>query len=224
MSSKRWAAWVAVLVVLVLALAACGGDEDGASGSSSNQPSATPAAGMGGGLAMNPPALGVAPGGAVSSMPGCSDPNDDECPAALDLPLGGLASAGGVALNYPNTLFKATITSRAADGVLIRIEPSEANKYAELATFEVYFADSIDAALAVLTEPEVVEWAAPSLTGKVGVSRDQTSDPPVATTIGALSLADGRTVVLKATTTGKYGWDLWHRVYEGMLNSLQVTS
>ena len=53
--------------------------------------------------------------------------------------------------------------------------------------------------------------------------KDPTQDPPVNTTIGAFALPDGRAIVLKAITTGKYGWDLYTRLYEDMLNSLAVS-
>ena len=99
----------------------------------------------------------------------------------------------------------------------------ENNKFEERAVFEAYFAESVEAALSGLSEPEIADWTAAGLSGKIGVSRDQTQDPPVNTTIGAFALADGRAVVLKLTSTGKYGWDLWSQVYANMLETLTVT-
>jgi hypothetical protein len=213
--------WILLLTgLLILTLAACGGDnKDG------KKSEATPTS-ESGGTALNlgsGSGLGIQPGGSTSSgneMPGCSDPNDTECPVPLTLDLDGEASVGGVTIHYATRYFTAT-TNESGD-ILIEIAPSENNKFTEKATFQVYFAESVDAALAVLTDPITAEWKTDSLSGTIGVMKDQTIDPPVNTTVGAFALGDGRTVVLKVITTGKYGWDLYSRLYEGMLNSLVV--
>lgn len=138
----------------------------------------------------------------------------------LVMDLDGEIVAGGIGLRYPARYFNVTVGE---GDVPLTITPSENNKFAERAVFEAYFADSVDAALAVLTEPETADWTAAGLSGKIGVMRDQTQDPPVNTTVGAFALADGRAVVLKLTSTGKYGWDLWSQVYVAMLETLTVT-
>jgi hypothetical protein len=214
--------WILLLTgLLILALAACGGDnKDG------KKTEATPTSETGG-TSLNlgsGSGLGIQPGGSTSptsSLPGCSDPNDTECPVPLALDLDGEASAGGVTIHYPTRYF--TATTNPSGDILIEIAPSENNKFNEKATFQVFFAESVNAALAALTDPITAEWKTDTLNGTVGVMKDQTQDPPVNTTIGAFALGDGRTVVLKVVTTGKYGWDLYSQLYEGMLNSLVVS-
>ena len=125
-----------------------------------------------------------------------------------------------MSVRYPERYFDA---APGEGDVLFTITPSENNKFAERAIFEAHFAESVEAALAALTEPETVEWTAGALSGTIGVARDETQDPPVATTVGAFALDDGRAVVLSLTATGKYGWDLWSQVYTSMLDMLAVT-
>jgi hypothetical protein len=206
-----------------LALAACGGDnKDHHGGNDESTP--TPESG---GTVPNlntGPGLGIQAGGSTSgssSLPGCSDPNDNECPVPLVLDLDGEASAGGVTIRYPTRYFAAA--TREDGDILIEITPSENNKFPEKATFQVYFAGSVDAALAGLVDPVTAEWTTDTLNGTIGVMKDQTLDPPVNTTIGAFLLGDGRTVVFEVITTGKYGWDLYARLYEDMLNTLLVS-
>lgn len=214
--------WVWLLVgvlILALGLAACGGKSKD---SSTPEPSGTPPTPG----TFNPgnvgPTLSVNLGGG-SGLPGCNDPNDTECPSPVIMMLDQTASAGGVSLRYPSRYFKASTSSGPVGTVLIEITPSENNQYENTATFQVYFAPSIDEALAELNNPETGSWSNSTLNGTVGVVKDSTQGPQVNTTIGAFSLSDGRVIVLKAVTTGKYGWNLWARVYEDMLNSLSVT-
>lgn len=224
----RRGAWLlAGVMIAALVVTACGGDSKKTD--PTPEPSATPAAASGefspGGTGLSldagPDVAPVPTTNALSSgMPGCSDPNSDECPSPLTMDLDAAASAGGASVSYPSRYFDATT---ADTGTLITIAPSERNKFEYRATFEVYFADSVDAALAVLTDPESVPWTLGDWQGTIGVSKDTTQDPPVSTTIGAFGLADGRAIVLKATTTGEYGWDLWVLVYESMLNTLAVS-
>jgi hypothetical protein len=224
----RRGAWLLVgMIIAAWVVTACGSDSK--KSDPTPEPSATPAAtsaefspggtglslGTGSDLAPTP-----ATGALSSGMPGCSDPNSDECPTPLTLDLDAAASAGGASLSYPSRYFDA---ATADSGTLITITPSERNKFEDRATFEVYFADSVDAALSVLTDPDTAPWTVGDWQGTIGVSKDTTQDPPVNTTIGAFALADGRAIVLKATTTGQYGWDLWALVYESMLNTLAVS-
>jgi hypothetical protein len=214
--------WLLVgLAILSLGLAACGGkSKDKAS--STPEPSSTPQTGG----AFNPgsvgPDLSVDLSGG-SGLPGCNDPNDTECPSPVVMTLDQAASAGGVTIRYPARYFDAATNSGPVGTVLIEITPSENNKYEDTATFQVYFAESIDGALAELQDPETGTWSNDTLSGTVGVVKDRTQDPPVNTTIGAFTISDGRVIVLKAVTTGQYGWNLWARVYEDMLNSLSVS-
>jgi len=219
MPSIRWLRWMAVLAIVALSLVACG-DKSG------EKPKATPPATTvpanpleAGGVSLGG-STGLNPAQAISGLPGCSDPDDEACPMPLVMDLDGEIAAGGISLRYPARYFNVTVGE---GNVPLTIAPSENNKFAERAVFEAYFAESVDAALAALTEPETADWTAGDLTGKIGVVRDETQDPPVNTTIGAFALADGRAIVLKLTTTGKYGWDLWSQVYVSMLETLAVS-
>ncbi len=218
--------WYVLLMVLVLGVTACSGKTE------NNEAPAAPATAQAeqpqnaeDALNLSGPSLGVgteedAADGA--QLPGCSDPNDEECPAALQLTLDGEASADGVHINYPARYFDARTGADAPDDVLIAIEPSERNKYDERAVFEVYWAQSVEDAISVLDKPESATWQTDTLHGVIAVSKDATQDPPLTTTIGAMTTPDGRVLVLKLTTTGKYGWDLWSGVYEDMLGTLNV--
>ena len=225
---KNGLVWGIVASVLVLGMAGCGGDarenETTPPPPTSTEAPST-ATGANPSLNLSGPSLGVGvTGGATgeTSLPGCSDPNDEECPAALQLPLDGEATVDGVHINYPARYFQARTDADAPEGVLIRIEPSARNKYDERAVFDVYWADSIEDATAALESPESADWQTETLHGVIAVSKDTTQDPPVTTVIGAMTTPDERVLVLKLTVNGKYGWDLWSRVYEDMLNSLQV--
>ncbi len=216
--SRMWR-WVALLL-LVLGAAACGSDSDRPP--STAEPTAETGSSSGGvslegGLGLN---VGTG-GGIVSGLPGCADPSDDECPMPLIMDLDGEIAAGGLSLRYPERYFDA---APGEGDILITISPSENNRFAERAVFEASFAESVEAALAALAEPETAEWTAGALSGTIGVVRDEAQDPPVNTTIGAFALDDGRAVVLALTTTGKYGWDLWSQVYASMLDTLAVSA
>lgn len=219
MRSVKW--FLIVLLLLALGLAACG-DDGGDNDSNGTDPTpesteaASPALATGPDLAIG---VGNDNGPTENSLPGCSDSDAEECPNPVVMDLDATVSSGGVSVSYPERYFNATTNE---DGVLIEITPSENNKFDEEAVFEIYFADSIEDALAGLTDPDTAEWSNDTLAGTIGVTRDSTQDPPVNTTIGAFDLADGRTVVVKLQTTGQYGWDLWLRVYEDMLNMLAV--
>jgi hypothetical protein len=153
-------------------------------------------------------------------MPGCSDPSSTDCPVPLALDLDGEITAGSVTIRYPTRYFDATTPT--SGNILIEIAPSANNKFPDKGTFEVYYADSVKAALAELTDPITAEWQTQTLMGTIGVVKDDTQDPPVNTTIGAFGLKDGRAIVLKLVTTGQYGWDLYSQLYQDMLDSLTV--
>lgn len=210
--------WLLIVLVLALGLAACGDDD------SDNGDPVTPtvAATEVSGGAFNPgaaPDLSLNLGG--SGLPGCNDPDDTACPSPLEFPLDADVSNGGISIQYSSRYFDAQ-TEGTTDGVPIEISPSGNYKFEEQATFLVYFAPSVEDALASLQEPETGTWENATLSGTVGVVKDDTQDPPVNTTIGAFTVPDGRVVVLKLVTTGKYGWDLLSLTYENMLNTLTV--
>ena len=224
----RHTKWILLLIgLLVFALAAC---TSSSKNDSTPTPVVTPTAeSAGSGLNLDTgPALNT--GGDTSTpdstaiggqMPGCSDPSSTDCPVPLALDLDGEITAGNVTIRYPTRYFDATTPTNG--DILIEITPSERNKFAEKGTFQVYYADSVKAALAELTDPITADWHTQTLMGTIGVVKDDTQDPPVNTTIGAFGLKDGQAIVLKAITTGQYGWDLHSQLYEEMLNSLTVS-
>ncbi len=232
---KTWIILLALLLALALGLAACGGDDDDSNGTDSatngdatNGDAANDDSGAGG---FNPGGADVSFGadlGADSDLPGCADPDDEECPAALDMPLDGEAVAEGVQISYPDRYFDALtgddVLEDAPPGTLIQIVPSENNRYAETAVFSLYFGDSVAGAVAALAESDAADWTTETLTGTIAVHRDETLDPPVNRTIGAFEDDAGRVVVLELVTTGKYGWDLWARVYTAMLDSVVLAA
>lgn len=158
--------------------------------------------------------------GGENALPGCSDLDDEECPAALLMNLDGELSAGGVTISYPARYFDATVVDDPPRGKVIQIVPSENNRFTEEARFGVFLSDSSESVLSGLSDLESVEWATDALTGTITVIIDETQNPPVNTTIGAFTAEDSRGVVFEMFTTGKYGWELWSRVYEMMLWSL----
>lgn len=231
----RKSKWILLLVgLLVFALAACSSNDKK---DNTPTPEATPtveSAGPGVSLDTTGPGLNTGGNSTPDSsaviggqMPGCSDPSDTECPVPLALDLDGEISAGGVTIRYPTRYFDAATptsgTSGTSGDILIEITPSERNKFPEKATFQVYYADTVKAALAELTDPITAPWQTQTLSGTIGVVKDDTQDPQVNTTIGAFALGNGRAIVLKAITTGKYGWDLHSQLYEDMLTSLTVS-
>jgi hypothetical protein len=225
MRQSKWILLVAGL--LVFALAAC---TNSTKKDNTPTPEATPTVeSAGAGLSLDTgPALNTGgdnstPDSAAigSQMPGCSDPNMTDCPVPLALDLDGEISAGDVTIRYPTRYFDAA--TPASGDILIEITPSDKNKFPEKGTFQVYYADSVKAALAELTDPITADWQTQTFMGRIGVVKDDTQDPPVNTTIGAFGLKDGRAIVLKAITTGQYGWDLHSQLYEDMLNSLTVS-
>lgn len=224
----RKSTWILLLAgLLVFGLAACSRNDK-----KDNTPATPTVESAGPGVSLDTTGPGLNTGGDSTpdssaviggQMPGCSDPSDTECPVPLALDLDGEATAGGVTIRYPARYFDAATPIGSTSGsILIEITPSERNKFPEKATFQVYYADSVKAALAELTDPITAEWQTQTLSGTIGVVKDDTQDPQVNTTIGAFALRDGRAVVLKAITTGKYGWDLHSQLYEDMLSSLTV--
>jgi hypothetical protein len=243
-NNNRWF-WLLLVVaaMLALALAACGDDDDDATDDNtgdqpaaeeSDSPDEEAAAPDLGGLdtGLGPdlgPDLGApgpgpdAPAGLGGQLPGCSDPDSEECPAPVDLP-GPFetVTVEGVSLDYPSRYFNAATSPDAPDGVLIELTPSENLKYEQTITVQVYFAESVEDALSDLSDPESAPWSTETLDGTIAVSRDDEADPPTSVAVGAFPLADDRVVVLRAETTGEYGWDLYVLVYETLLNTLTV--
>lgn len=234
---RKWY-WVWTLVIILtaaLALAACGGDEEDTSSPDTADPTAenvSPENGDSGegdqagegAIQFNPqlgPSIEVS---APGQLPGCSDPDDDACPLPLDLALDGEVTQNGVTISYPTRYFDVQTSDTDSTEALIAVVPAANYPFDEQARFSVYYAASIDAAVAALNDPESVEWeTGQGYTGTIAVSRDDTLDPPEATIIGAFDLPNGQTIVLELETTGKYGWDLYTAVYTGMLDSLVVT-
>lgn len=236
---KMWIIFTTLLLAAALGLAACGNDsdnnEDAANlGSPTITPLPTPDGTPGDLFAPSGSDLtfGADLGGG-SDLPGCADPDDEECPAALDMPLDGTAVADGLQISYPERYFTALtgedIPTGAPPGTLIQIVPSENNRYDEEAVFSLYYGDAVASAVADLEDAETAAWSTDALTGTIAVTRDDTVDPPISRTIGAFATedaagGDATVVVLELTTTGKYGWDLWSRVYVTMLDSIIVVT
>ena len=104
--SRMWR-WMALLLI-VLGAAACGNDDDkpaitpeptAETGSSSGSMS------LEGGLGLN---VGAG-GGIAGGLPGCTDPDDEECPLPLVMDLDGEIAVGGVSVRYPDRYFDATL-------------------------------------------------------------------------------------------------------------------
>jgi hypothetical protein len=233
-----------VAVGLTLALAACDNGGDNAQSDTGDSGGPTPTVesvtggddgdgsgpNLGTGLDVSGPDVAGpdASGGLGTTLPGCDDLDAEECPVPLDPSVVGMdaeASAGGVTLAYPSRYFDAATSE---DDVLITVTPSERNRFELKGTFEVYFADSIDSALAELDDLEgeldSAVWSTDTLTGTIGVVNETAQEPPLTTAIGAFETADGRVIVLKATTTGTFGWYFHTQLYEAMLDSLVVAA
>lgn len=219
-------------VLAVLALAACGGDGGEDAGSA---PSDTPATSAATGTPVGALNLDAGPdlslgGGDLNAstnsgtqLPGCSDPNSTDCPAPIQMQLDGSISADGITIHYPKRYFNALTAGENPQGVPIQLEPNDTYAFENEAVFQVYFAESVEQATSGLTDPASAPWTAQQIgEGVIAVEKNEEQDPPVATIIGAFPADDGRAVVLKLTVDGQYGWDLFTRVYEAMLNTLIV--
>lgn len=227
---QRVLRWGVVLLAGVLVLAACGGDDDSAG---QNEPAADPTAtgsapvfNTGPSLNTGPDlAVGGAPDGASGDerqLPGCADPDSDECPSPLQVELDTTVTAENVTLSYYGRYWEA-LTGEAAGDALVRIQPTDKNKFDLKGTFEVTFAESVDAALTSLGKPEPVAWETANLGGGVVATvHDDTVEPPVATVCGVFERPDGRAIVLTMIATGKYSLDFHQDVYTAMLDSLVV--
>jgi hypothetical protein len=235
MTKKHRIFWLSVvLAALILALAACGGDDEDREPTAAPTASA-PAAGdateaasgalnleAGPSLNLGGDDLNAATNNGTQ-LPGCSDPNSTDCPAPIQMQMDGSISNGGITINYPARYFNALTASENPQGVPVQIEPNDTYAFENKAVFQVYFAESTEQATSELTDPVSAPWTAQGLgDGVIAVERNEEQDPPVSTIIGAFPVDDGRTVVLKLTVDGQYGWDLFSRVYEAMLNTLSV--
>jgi hypothetical protein len=228
--------WLAIALVLIMALAACGGDDnDNDNGDANQDDSPTPTAetdaaagtpqldlNLGpqlevGGAADSEPAEA----GLVGRLPGCSDPDAEDCPSPVNLPLDEQATGDGITVSYLSRYFAPAEDT--PDDVAIRIVPGERFPFQEQAEFDVYRADSVESAISVIEATDSGEWTSgQGWNGTIAVQKDNSQDPQVNTSIGAFELPDGGVIVLRAVTTGQYGWDLWSVIYEQMLNSLVV--
>jgi hypothetical protein len=214
----RKLSWIVMAPLIVLMLAACGSDDKSdtptPSGATVALTPVTPVSFNAG------PDLQVTVGG---GLPGCSDPDSTDCPAPLDLDLDSDASAAGITIQYPARYFTA-VTQDDAAGVPIEISPNDTYSFEQKAVFQVFFSESVEQAFAELTDPVTADWDTGTLKGTIAVFKDETVDPPVNTIVGAFPVDDSRVVVLRLTVDGKYGWDLFSRTYEKMLQSLTVTA
>jgi hypothetical protein len=154
-------------------------------------------------------------------LPGCSDPDAGNCPAPVNLPLSEQASGDGITVSYLSRYF--ALDEDAPDGVAIRIISGERFPFEQQAEFDIYRAESVESAIATIEVTDSGEWTpTQGWNGTIAVQKDTTQTPQVNTSIGAFELPDGGAIVLRAVTTGEYGWDVWAVIYELMLNSLVV--
>jgi hypothetical protein len=220
----RKSSWIGMALLMVLMLAACGNDDDNdnQAGDRTAEPTValTPFSETTPGSFDAGPDLEVTIGG---GLPGCNDPNDTECPAPLDLDLDGELSAEGITIHYPTRYFTVTTPNDNTAGVPIEIAPNEDYPFEQEAVFQVFFTETVEQALSELTDPLTAEWDTGTLTGTIGVVKDQEQDPPINTIVGAFPVENNRVVVLRLVVDGKYGWDLFSRTYARMLESLAVT-
>ncbi len=232
MTKNRAFGFLSVLVVLALALAACGEDEKDTSTPANDTPVASAVTEVSSGaLNLNAgPDLNLGGGDLNAStnngtqLPGCSDPNSTDCPAPIQMQMDGSISANGITVSYPARYFNALTAKDNPQGVPVQIEPNDTYAFENEAVFQVYFAESVEQATSELTDPVSAPWTAQQLSeGVIAVEKNEEQDPPVATIIGAFPTSDERTVVLKLTVDGQYGWELFSRVYEAMLNTLSAT-
>lgn len=227
MQRAKWL-WLVIALALAVTLAACGNDEK-----VSPTPTPEPVSGAqtpqlnlnaGPGLALGSAGDGGGEGepGMAGRLPGCSDGDAEDCPAPVSLPLDAETSADGIAISYLSRYFEAA--ADAPEGVAIRIAPNAKFPFADnLATFDVYRAGTVESAVAAIKPSDSGAWtSAQGWEGIIAVEKDEAQDPQTNISIGAFALPDGGAIVLKAVTTGKYGWDLWSVIYEQMLNSLVV--
>lgn len=233
--------WLAIALVMIMALAACGGDSGDENGDENGNGDAnqgavpTPTAETD--APVGTPQLGVslapqlALGGANDSapsepllagrLPGCSDPEGEDCPSPVNLPLDAQASGDGITVSYLSRYFAPA--EDAPDDVAIRIIPGERFPFEQQAEFDVYRAESVESAVSAIEATDSGEWTSgQGWTGIIAVQKDTAQDPQVNTSVGAFELPDGGAIALRAVTTGEYGWDLWSVIYELMLNSLEV--
>lgn len=221
--------WLWLMIALVIALAACGSDEEG-----NSTPTLESASGAATPLRLNTgPSLalggagdsgGASEPGMAGRLPGCSDASAEDCPAPVSQPLDAETSADGITIGYLSRIFE--VAADAPEGVAIRIVPNEKFAFVDnQATFDVYRADTVESALAAITPADSGAWtSAQGWEGVIAVEKDEAQAPQTNTSIGAFALPDGGAIVLKAVTTGQYGWDLWAVIYEQMLDSLVVTA
>lgn len=239
MISRSRSLWLAIALALIMALAACGSDENNddnanVSPTATTEPAAeADAATPQTGLSLGP---GIALGGGASEpdepdesglagrLPGCSDGEGEDCPSPVNLPLDAEASNDGITVSYLSRYF--ATAEDAPDDVAIRIVPNERFPFADMqAEFDIYRAESVESAIATIEATDSGAWtSAQGWEGTIAVQKDDTQDPQVNTSIGAFELTDGDAIVLRAVTTGQYGWDLWSVIYEQMLDSLVVES
>lgn len=246
MNVRSRSLWLVIALALVMALAACGGDNS--DDESPPPPSPTIEANAdtdadtvtdtdaAPGVTIPSPGLSLAPdlalGGGDDSksdehslagrLPGCSDGEGEDCPSPVNLPLDSEASNDGITVSYLSRYF--ALAEDTPDDVAIRIVPNERFPFADMqATFDVYRAELVESAISVIEATDSGAWtSAQDWEGTIAVQKDDTQDPQTNTSIGAFALPDGGAIVLRAETTGQYGWDLWSVIYENMLNSLVV--
>jgi len=225
---RRWIGTLALALLLTALLAACGDDEKDTSTTTPAQTAAAPVLGSAPSLPAAPGLNVGAPGGEAGTegeerkLPGCADPNAEECPSPLPPALDATASAQGVQVDYYSRYWEA-ITSDSAGDPAIVIRPSEANKFALKGVFTVRFASSAEAVLADLPEAEQSIWTAANLgKGTVATVVDDSAAPPRATVYGVFPLEDGRALVFEMDATGQYSLDFHHDVYAAMLDSLKL--
>ena len=178
MRRRLW--WLGfALIAPGLLLAACGGEDDTPPVPTS--PATAEVAAPAGGLDLNTgPDLDLNLNlNSGTQLPGCSDPDSEDCPAPVQMQLDGTASHAGITIRYPSRYFTALVGDENPQGIPLQVEPNENFAYENEVVFQVYYEPSMEQALSSLDDPISAPWTAQQIgEGTIAVQKDETQEPP----------------------------------------------